>query len=228
MKFSRTLLLAITLPLISAGFASAWGLPSIPGKSALPISTSTSADPDVFLAKAKKAEALVDKSSDLLFKAIASKEEQAKIETMKKKLNETTDDKEKNAIRQQITESEMATVEKTSKDKELLANANKMDDQKKKQIGDSFYNLSLGSLQTSALVPEGTSIANAITSNPVNAVKLAAKAKTVYETVKTLGGIGTNITKVLSAIKPLMSAAKIETKTPKSSTDKPIEIEGGI
>jgi hypothetical protein len=228
MKLRLTLFSVLGISLLTAAMAGAWGIPSLPGTSSLPISTSASADPDAFLAKAKNAESLVDKSSDLLFKAVASKAEQEKMEVMKKKLNETEDDKEKNALRQQITESEMATIEKSSKDKELLQKANQMDSKKKQQIGDAFYNLSLGSLQTAALVPEGTSIANSITNNPVNAVKLAVKAKSVYDSVKTLGGLGSNITKVLGAIKPLMSAAKIETKAPGSASAKPRDIEGGI
>jgi len=228
MKTRSASLAAFLICILTATIASAWGVPSFPGKSSLPVSTSASADPDAFLAKAKNAEALVDKSSDLLFKAVASKEEQEKMEAMKKKLNETTDDKEKNALRQQITESEMATIEKRSKDKELLDKADQMDSKKKQQIANGFYNLSLGSLQTAALIPEGTSIANSITNNPVNAARLGLKAKSVYESVKTLGGLGSNIAKVLSAIKPLMSAAKIETKAPSSASEKPKEIEGGI
>jgi hypothetical protein len=219
---------AIVICLLTSVHAGAWGIPSIPGRAALPVSTSASADPDAFLVKAKNAERLVDRSSDHLFNAVASKEEQEKMEAMKKKLNETTDDKEKNALRQQITESEMATIEKRSKDKELLDKAEQMDSKKKQQIANGFYNLSLGSLQTAALVPEGTSIANSITNNPANAVRLGLKAKSVYDSVKTLGGLGSNITKVLSAIRPLMSAAKIETKAPSSASDTPKEIDGGI
>lgn len=228
MKPNSLSLSAFLICMATATIAAAWGIPSFPGKSSLPVSTSVAADPDVFLAKAKRAEALVDKSSDLLFQAVASKEEQEKIEAMKMKLNETTDDKEKNALRQQITESEMATIEKRSKDKELLDKADQMDSKKKQQIANGFYNLSLGSLQTAALIPEGTSIANAITNNPANAVRLGLKAKSVYESVKTLAGLGSNTTKVLRAIKPLMSAAKIETRAPSSATDTPKEIEGGI
>lgn len=223
-----TSLSAFLICILTATTAAAWGIPTLSGRPALPISTSSSGDPDLFLAKAKSAETLVGKSSDLLFKAVATKEEQARMEEMKTKLNETTDDKEKNALRQQITESEMATIEKRSKDRELLEKADQMDSKKKEQIGTAFYNLSLGSLQTAALVPEGTSIANSITNNPANAVRLALKARSVYDSVKTLGGLGSNITKVLSAIKPLMSAAKIEAKTPSSSSDKPQPMEDGI
>jgi len=215
---TRTALTACVLGLAFAATAGAWGIPSVPSS---PISTSSSADPDAFLDKAQRAEALTDKSVDYLYKAVASKEEQEKMEELRKKLNETTDDKEKNALRHQITESEMATIEKRSKDKQTLEQAKKWDEQKKKYVASSFYNLGLGSLQAAALVPEGASIASSIASNPANAARMAFKLNAVKDSVKSLGGIVSNTAKVTAGLKPLMSAAKIETKSPSSATDSP-------
>lgn len=209
---------------MTASFAGAWGLPSVLTTG----SSSSYGDPDDFLYRARSAEALTGKSADLLFKAVASKEEQAKIEEMQKKLNETSDDKEKNALRQKITESEMATIEKQSKDKKLQEDAKKWDEHKKKQVGSAFYNLTLGSLQATLLAPEGMKMADAIRSNPANAVRLALKITSVLDSVKSLKGIVTNTAKVTTAIKPLMSAANIEAKAPSSAAEKPKEIEGGI
>jgi hypothetical protein len=189
---------------------------------------SSGADPDAFLAKAKASEHLIDKSSDSLFKAVASKEEEAKMEEMKQKLHETTDDKEKNTLRQQITESEIATIEKRAKDKELQEQAQHWDEKKKRHVGNSFYNFTLGSLQAATLVPEGTRIANSISNNPVNAVILAFKLNSVYEALKSLTGIISNTGKVIGAMKPLMSAANIEAKPASVATEAPREIEGGI
>jgi hypothetical protein len=191
-------------------------------------SSPSGADPDTFLAKAKVAEALIDKSADSLFKAVASKEEEAKMEEMKMKLNEITDDKEKNALRQQITESEIATIEKRGKDRELQQQAKHWDENKKQHVGNAFYNFSLGSLQAATLVPEGTNIANSISNNPINAVRLVFKLNSVYEALKTLTGIIANTGKVMGAMKPLMSAANIEAKPASVATEKPREIEGGI
>jgi len=186
------------------------------------------ADPDAFLSKAKVAEALIDKSADSLFKAVASKEEEAKMEEMQQKLNETTDDKEKNTLRQQITESEIATIEKRARDKELQEQARHWDERKKRHVGNSFYNFTLGSLQAATLVPEGTRIANSISNNPANAIRLVFKINSVYETLKTLTGIISNTGKVIGAMKPLMSAANIEAKPASVATETPREIEGGI
>ncbi|HIJ82294.1 MAG TPA: hypothetical protein HPP76_11370, partial [Desulfuromonadales bacterium] len=156
-----------------------------------------------------------------IYKAVASKEEQAKMEELQKKLNETTDDKEKNALRHQITESEMATIEKRAKDQETQEQAKNWDDKKKKYVADAFYNLSLGSLQAALLVPEGTAMASAISNNPANAIRLAVKVTSVLEAVKSLGGVISNTAKVTAALKPLMSAAKIDAKAPASAADKP-------
>ena len=224
MKKVRALCAIFIAGLMTATFAGAWGLPS-----ALTSGSSSSyGDPEDFLRRARSAETLTGRSADLLFKAVASKEEQARVEEMQKKLNETTDDKEKNALRQQITETEMATIEKQSKDKKLQEDAKKWDDRKKKQVGYAFYNLSLGSLQAALLVPEGMKMADAIRSNPANAVRLALKITSVIDCVSSLKGLITNTAKVTTAIKPLMSAADIEAKSPASAAEKPKEIEGGL
>ncbi|MEI6213353.1 MAG: hypothetical protein WCP10_04540 [Desulfuromonadales bacterium] len=213
----RTLTICIAIGLAVAGMAGAWGLPA-----ALSTSSSSSyGDPDGFLSRARNAEALTDNSADSIYKAVASKEEQAKMEELQKKLIETTDDKEKNALRHQITESEMATIEKRAKDQETQEQAKNWDDKKKKYVADAFYNLSLGSLQAALLVPEGTAMASAISNNPANAIRLAIKVTSVLEAVKSLGGVISNTAKVTAALKPLMSAAKIDAKAPASAADKP-------
>lgn len=217
----KTACITVAAVLAFTGIAGAWGIPSLPSIPGL--GGGSSGDPDAFLARAQKAEALIDKSADSLFKAVASKEEQAKMEELQKKLNETTDDKEKNALRHQITESEMATIDKRANDKEVQAQAKNWDEKKKRQVSDAFYNFSLGALQAGLLVPEGTSLASSIAGNPVNAARLAFKLNSVYESVKSIGGILANTGKVISAMKPLMAAANIEVKSPATATDKPVD-----
>jgi septal ring factor EnvC (AmiA/AmiB activator) len=221
----KTACVTFAAVLAFAGIAGAWGLPSIPS---LGSGTSSSADPDAFLVKAQRSETLIDKSADSLFKAVASKEEQAKMEELQKKLNETTDDKEKNALRHQITESEMATIEKQAKNKDIQKQAKDYDDKKKTQISNAFYNFSLGALQAALLVPEGQNIAKSIAGNPINAARLAFKLNSIYDSVKSIGGILGNTTKVISAMKPLMSAANIQTKMAVTETDQPVVVVGGL
>jgi len=217
----RTAVVTLALGLAAAGTAGAWGIPTIPGITSAS-SSSSYGDPDAFLAKAKNAEALIDKSADSLYKAVASKEEQAKMEELQKKLNETTDDKEKNALRQEITESEMATIGKRAKDKQLQKEAKKWDAKKKEMVSTAFYNFSLGALQAGLLVPEGTNLASSLSSgNPITIARFALKVTSIWEAVKTIKGILGGTANVIGAMKPLMSAAHIEVKTPSSATEQP-------
>ena len=206
--------------LACAGIAGAWGLPSLNSLTSTP---SSSLDPDAFLARAQKSEALIDSSADMLFKAVASKEEQARLEEMQKKMAEATDDKEKNALRDKITESEMATIEKQAKSKEVQEEARKWDDKKKKMVGNAFFNFSLGALQAAQLAPEGSAIVKSISSSPSNAIRYASKLGSITESVKSIGGVLSNSAKVIGAMKPLMSAANIEIKAPATATDKPVD-----
>jgi hypothetical protein len=47
------------------------------------------------------------------------------------------------------------------------------------------------------------------------------KLKSLYESVKWLGGIGTGTVKIMKALPPVFSAANIDVKLPTSSTDTP-------
>jgi ribosomal protein L10 len=69
-------------------------------------------------------------------------------------------------------------------------------------------------------VPEGNNIISSVKSNPMQAVKLATKLDTAYESVTTLGGIAKGSVNTISALKKLMSAANISVKLPTSATEK--------
>jgi hypothetical protein len=223
MKLQKIFFIVLFISFISVGIAGAWGLPK--GLGGAP---SSSGDIDSFLAKAQDSETLVNKSTESLYKAVANKEDQAKIELMQKTMKETTDPKEKNKIQREISESEMAIVEKQAADKGLQEEAAKWDDKKKENVGNAFYNFALGALQAGLLVPEGNNIMSSVKSNPANAVKLATKLDVAMDSVKTLGGIANGSVKTISALKSLMSAAKISVTLPTSINEKPKQIEGGI
>jgi len=213
MKF-KTVVVLCSIVLLSAATVGAFGLPNV-----LSGAASSSADPDAFLAKAQKAELLIDRSAGALFSAVASKEQQAKVEELQKKLNDTTDNKEKEALTQEIRKSKMAAIEERAQDKKYQAEAAKYDAKKKAYIATAFYNFTLGSLKAAELVPEGASIADSIRSNPANAARLAIKLNSVVNALSSLKGIVVNTGKVISALKPLMSAAKIEAKPATSSSE---------
>lgn len=219
----KTAFVILATVLAVTGTAGAWGIPSLASLPSLPSGSASSGDPDAFLVRAKASETLIGNSSHLLFKAVASKEEQAKQEKMLAKMNEATDPKEKNAQMQLINESESATILKQAADKGLQEEAKNWDAKKKAQITNALYNFSLGALQAGLLVPEGKGLASSIASNPVNAARLAFKLNSVYDSLKSVGGILVNSTKVVGALKPLMLAANIEVKLPTTATEKPVD-----
>ena len=224
MKLYRVALIGLLIGFLSLGTAYAGMFDSLT-KAATGSSSSGGGDIDSFLARAKESEKLVNASTQSLFSATASKEEKAKIEEMQKKMNETTDPKEKNKLQKSLTETQTAAIERKANDKELQANAAKWNDKQKQHASDAFYNYALGALQAGLLIPEGNNIISSVKSNPMQAVKLATKLDTAYESITTLGGIAKGSVNTISALKTLMSAANISVKLPTSATEKPKQVE---
>lgn len=202
---------AVMLGVMTYGTAGAFGLPSF-AKGA----SASAGDPDAFLVKVKTAEELVNKSSEMLSNLISSKEEKAKVETLKKQLVETTDAKEKNALAQKIRESQEAAICKAATDKSLAEQLKTLDDKTKQQATASLFNLALGAKMSAELVPEGQNLGKSIQSNPL----LLSKAGVLMDAVKSLGGIASGTAKIIRAVPPVFTAAKMEVKLPTSSSDK--------
>jgi hypothetical protein len=217
----RVSLAVLMMSLMTYSSAGAWGIPSIPGTGG---GSSATGDPDAFLVKARASEALVNKSAEQLFSLVTSKEEQAKAEEQKKKIDETTDAKEKNALIEEKRSSQLAAIGKAAADKGLETEAKKWDANKKKQAAASLFNLALGGKMAADLVPQGQSLASSIKSNPM----MLTKVNSLIEAVKSLGGIGSGTMKVMTALPPVFSAANIDVKLPATSTEAPKNIEGGV
>jgi hypothetical protein len=208
---SRMLLMVAVAVFVFSGSAGAAGFPSFGNSSSQP-----AANPDAYLAKAKATEDLVNKSAEHLFGLVASKEEQAKHEEKRKKLAATADPKEQKTIIQEIFVSQTAAINEAANSKDLTEKAKDWDDKKKAQGAASLFNLALGALLGKDLVPEGQNMAKSLQSNPM----MLTKAATILESVKTLGGIVTGAGKVVIALPPVFSAAKIDVVLPKTSTEK--------
>jgi len=210
--------LRVMMPLVATvvfGCSSAWGwgLPSLPTVGG----GSGGGDPDAFLAKAQVAEALVNKSADQLFGLVSSKEAQAKVEELQKRIDGTTDSSEKGQLIQEKQKSELAALEQAKTDNKLVEEAKHWDAQKKKLAASALFNLSLGGKMASDLVPQGQQVAASIKSNPL----LVTKINSIYGAVKSLTGIGSGTVKVLGAIPPIFKAAKIDVNLATSSAAKP-------
>ena len=220
----RMLVMVITMVLVAYGSAGAWGLPAldIVKKVAGTVTGGGAAtNPDTFLAKAKASEVLVNRSAEQLFSLIVSKEEQAKAEVLQQKINATSDASEKKALLQEKSSSILAAVSKSSADAKLAEEAKSWDAKKKTAAVNSLFNLALAGRMAADLVPEGQNMVKSIQGNPL----LLAKAGTLLEAVKTLGGIGSGTAKVVSSLPPVFSAAKIDVKLPTSSTETAKDVE---
>ncbi|WP_243375481.1 hypothetical protein [Geotalea sp. SG265] len=215
----KTTLGALLILGATCSMAGAFGLPKIGGGAA-----PAGGDPDAYLVKVKTCETLVNKSADNLFGLVASKEEQAKAEEKRKKLNAATDAKEKEALAQELRDSEIAAINKAAASAQLKAEAEKWDAAKKKLAADSLYNLTLGGLVATSLVPEGQNLTKSLQSNPM----MLTKANSIVASVKSLGGIATGTTNIVKTLPPVFKSAKVEVNLPTSSSAAPVTVSGGI
>lgn len=177
-------------------------------------------DLDTFLVRVKTSEELINNSTKAMFNAIASDKEQAKIEEIQKKINATTDPKEKEAIQRELTESQLAVIQKEAGNKERQKEASAWSAKKKGHVANAFFNYALGALQAGLIVKDG----KALVTNPANAVKGAMKLGEVKDAISSLGGIASGSVTMISSLKTFMSAAKIKVTLPKSETEKPKKV----
>ena len=218
---TRTFTGVLLVSLMTYGIAGAWGIPklsNIPGAGG---GSASAGDPDAFLIRARAAEVLVNRSADQLFGLVASKEEQAKAEEKQKQIDATTDAKEKDALVCDLRSSELAAISTAAADKKLEADAKHWDAKKKKLAACALFNLALGGKLAADLVPQGQKLATSIASNPM----MLAKANSLYESGKSLAGIGTGTVKLMTALPPVFLAAKIDAKLPTSSADTPKSVD---
>src|SRR5471030_406775 len=179
---------------------------------------SAPADVDGFLNSAKQASGLVYQSSDLLWKATASKEEIEKIEAERKAANEISDPKEKAAKLKQIDADEQAQLAAALEDKEKQNKLTKAKGEKQKNINGALYNFVLGGLKDSQLIEQGGGLVKNLTGNIANLSKLG-QVKDILGEVK---GQFDTVTKISGAITKLASSAKIE--LPKSAGEAPKDV----
>lgn len=211
----RLLLSVALIGLLTCVNSFAIGMPKLPGAGGS--ASAKSGDPDVFLKNAGEANAMVNASAAMLFEVVASKEQLAKVEALRQQLASATDPKEKEALQLQICGSQMAGIAERSKDESLQQEAATWEEKKKEKGKAALYNLALGAIKARELVPEGQGIASSLKSNPM----MVTKAKPILQSVDQLSGIVTGAGKVVIAMPPVFSAAKIEVEMPKSSADTP-------
>ncbi len=191
---------ALILGTSMAAHAQLGGL-SLPGASKS--APSASVDVDGFLKNAMTAELLMRGSLDQLVASLASKEELAQIDALKKVASEKTDSKEKAVSEQAIIQSQTALLNTKDFDKIANEDAKKMDAKQKQKLAGAAYNFMLAALKDKELIGQSQSVISGLSGNPANLGKLgtvkdtAGSLKTQLELASSLA---TKVPKVFTAV----------------------------
>ncbi len=170
---------------------------------------------DKFLKDAVQADALVQRASMLLLKAVGSKEDVAEIEAKMKATKAIEDPKERQARVDALQADERTKLMKVDFDKaseKLKAEKNAT---KNESVRKSLWNMALGGLKDTELVNSG----KRMTSGPPSP-EIAGKIPAVKEAIERLASQGEGVTKILGRAKSLMSTVGLES-LPTSASEKP-------
>lgn len=176
-------------------------------------------DIDGYLMNAISAELLMRDSLDQMAASLASKEELANIEALKKQAAEKTDSKEKAAIEQDIVKSEAALLNTKDFDKIANEDAKKMDATQKKRLAAASYNFMLAALKDKELIGQSQGVISSLVSSPANLSKLGAVKDTAFSLKSQLELASSLATKV-----PKVFAAVGVKNPPTKASDAPVEI----
>lgn len=217
----RTSVHAIAAALIiGASATAAAGLPSLgslmPGQS-----SGAAVDVDGFLKNAGVAEALMRTSLDHMATSLATKEEIAQIDALKKQAAEKTDAKEKGAIEQEISKSQAALLNSRDFDKVANEDVKKMDVKQKQKLAGAATNFVLAVLKDKELLSQSSGVLSGLAGNPANISKLGTvkdAAGSVKNQLELAASLATKVPKVFSAV-----GVK---NPPTKASDAPVAISG--
>lgn len=201
----RTSVQAIAAALIIGATTSAYaGLPglSLPGLGG-GSSNSAAVDVDGFLKSAGIAESLMRTSLDQMATSLATKEEIAQIDALKKQAAEKTDAKEKGAIDQEIAKSQTALLNARDFDKVANEDVKKMDAKQKQKLAGAAANFVLAALKDKELLSQSSTVLNSLASNPANLSKIGTvkdAAGSLKNQLELAGALATKVPKVFTAV----------------------------
>lgn len=218
----RTSVQAVAVALIlgvsttaSAGLGSLGGL--IPGAQ----KGAATVDVDGFLKNAGIAEALMRTSLDQLATSLASKEQIAQIDALKKQAAEKTDAKEKGAVDQEVAKSQAAVLNSLDFDKVANEDVKKMDAKQKQKLAGAATNFVLAALKDKELLSQSSTVVSSLGSNPANLSKLGTvkdAASSLKNQLELAGSLATKVPKVFSAV-----GVK---NPPTKASDEPVAVSG--
>jgi hypothetical protein len=171
---------------------------------------------DALLKTADEADSLIRRSSDALFKAVASKDELDAHAEKIKAANEIADPKEKEAALKKASDDEQAQLAKVDFAAKSEEAKKTLDAKQKAQMGAAIYNFNLGILKDMELLERGQSVIESVFENPMAMTKLT-RLKDVMSSVSSQMG---NFTTIASGLQKMSSVVKLEA-LPTKSSDQP-------
>jgi hypothetical protein len=148
-------------------------------------------------------------------KALLSKDNVAALKAQQQAADAITDPKEREAKNLEIMKSQAAQVNEATSDAGYKNSVDKMDSEKRAQLGDSAYNFMLGVLKQGVLQQQSTGLISGMSSNPANLAKLGS----VKDAASSIGN-QLSITSTLASKMPAVFST-VGVKSPKSADEKP-------
>jgi hypothetical protein len=177
---------------------------SIPGASKKPAATQAQAmDPEMFLDNVKVAEALMAQSLDQMVTSLTRKEDRAQIDALKKQADDTTDDKEKGKIGQQISTTETAKLNEQFSSDGFSDKAKAMSSEERKKLASSAFNFLLALLKDEELVGQSSAAINGLLLNPANFAKVGVikdVTASLSHQVTNAGTLALKVPKIFTAV----------------------------
>lgn len=178
-------------------------------------------DVDGFLKNAGIAEALMRTSLDQLATSLASKEQIAQIDALKKQATEKTDSKEKGLLELEVAKSQAAALNSLDFDKVANEDVKKMDAKQKQKLAGAATNFVLAALKDKELISQSSTVMSSLASNPANLSKLGTvkdAASSLKNQLELAGTLATKVPKVFTAV-----GIK---NPPTKASDEPVAVSG--
>lgn len=222
MKFKliyAALILSMISGIAQAGFPGVMDVAKGVGTGGIDSEGSHSVEQNVvaFLKVAGEVDGLINNSSDVLFKAIATKEDIEAHDRKIKAATEITDPKGRNTALRTVQDEELTALANLDFEAKEKAGTQKIDKHKQQVIGASIYNFKLAILKDQLLMDIGNQWIVSENSNPLTAQKLAP----IKEVISSISSRMDNMKKVAGGIKDLGAAVNLD-NLPTSASDSPM------
>jgi hypothetical protein len=170
------------------------------------------------------AERMLFNSLVLINKALANKQEVAKLEELLKTINAMPEGAEKDAKMKELEKSSLALAQKTLESKEVTKVAQKLSTEQKQEVASATFNILLAVLKDKEALSKAQNLVSSISSNPTSAAQFAGDLPKLKDIVATAPNQITSITKIGSGLIDLAKTAKISVTQP-ASADEPMKPE---